>query len=758
MSSFGLQTAITDRIIPKSVTFPIILAPRLAQLPINRDCIAWTVNWGRRHFFETDEAESKYSLMSTEVSGDFQLSPSNLNPPNWAVYSILVFAVGQTTLGVAMMWQSVAKNLVFLGLVMAGLGALGANLFPPPKPSRTYQIYQPVNVELQAATQQIDQAFQVQWATFNPPLKPNLQADPLLVARRMSLALMGTTPSLEEIRRFEKAEASARQRLAQGEPGEFHPDRWWLWSILENPEDRRFAEYFAERMARSLVGTEDGPFLLFRRRRFVTWLADQLHTDRPYNDVVRDMIAGEGLWTDKPGTNFITVTLPPEDGEKSPDPARMAGRISRAFLGVRLDCAQCHNHPFEDWTMNQFHSLAAFFGQTRVGFTGLYENYEREYEYDHATSGEKQSAQPGVPFHPELLRLPPKSNRRVALAQWVTHPENEYFARVTVNRVWALMFGRGLVEPVDDISTVLSSGGELPPARNVLAKDFVAHRYSINRLIRIIAATQVFQQESSAGALDEQDLLSLETWLATRASFTTDPDTSLWQRLRSAVRAAQKGERLGQQAWFTEDHVTDFEFEQLRGELSTETQKALQEFRSLTEQREVLFRWFQFELEDYSREMWASFPVTRLRPEQVAGAVLQSSSITTIDHEAHIIFRLAQNDQTKNFVERYGDGGEAELERRGGTIPQRLLLLNGELVREHTQPGLFTASNRISTLAPNNTTAIESTYLSVLSRRPTLAEARFFEARLTDDKYEHNPRLEDLFWTLMNTTEFSWNH
>ena len=102
----------------------------------------------------------------------------------------------------------------------------------------------------------------------------------------------------------------------------------WLDDLLR---DRRSADYLAERFARALVGTEDGPFLLFRRRRFITWLSDAILANRPYDAIVRDLIADQGLWTDHPATNFVSVTFDPEN--ERPDPERLAARVARAFLG-----------------------------------------------------------------------------------------------------------------------------------------------------------------------------------------------------------------------------------------------------------------------------------------------------------------------------------------------------------------------------------------------------------------------------------------
>src|SRR5581483_11050366 len=111
------------------------------------------------------------------------------------------------------------------------------------------------------------------------------------------------------------------------------------------------------------------------------------------------------------------------------------------------------------------------------------------------------------------------------------------------------------------------------------------------------------------------------------------------------------------------------------------------------------------------------------------------------------------------FVKRYGDTGEDEFDGRGGTIPQRLLLMNGELVHDRTRETPFNAATRIGWLAPDDATAVRTAYLAVLTRVPTPEEAAHFEARLAGSTgKERSRRLEDLYWTLLNSTEFAWNH
>src|SRR5579871_2127346 len=180
---------------------------------------------------------------------------------------------------------------------------------------------------------------------------PAAPAGDLELLRRLSLVLLGTIPSLEELRAFE----------ADSEPGRI--DRW----VERMLNDRRFSDYFSRRLSRVFVGADDGQFLLFRRDRFWSWLNEQIQKDRPYDQVVRDMIAGRGLWTGKPEVNFITAAL----ADNNLDVNKLAGRTVRAFLGQRIDCAQCHNHPFADWKQNQFEGLAACFAKVKQTAVGI---------------------------------------------------------------------------------------------------------------------------------------------------------------------------------------------------------------------------------------------------------------------------------------------------------------------------------------------------------------------------------------------------
>lgn len=540
------------------------------------------------------------------------------------------------------MWR---RNLLFLVLCGSGLLALGASLSPAPRrvgpPPLDRAEREPG--DFHRTLQRVNAVFRADWQRRN--LTPAPPADDLVIARRMALALRGDIPSLEEIRQIEAAPPASR--LDQYLAGIF--------------QDRRFFDYLAERLARAFVGTKDGTFLIYRRGRLVSWLADQLEANRPYDALVRDLIASTGLGTDQPAANFVIATIKPGQDENQPDESELAARVSRAFLGVRIDCAECHDHPFEPWKQADFRGLAAFFSQTQFKFTGL-RDASGIYEVEDPRTGTRETIAPRPPSHPELL--PERGTLRQRLAAWVTHPGNERFAQAVVNRVWALMLGRALVEPVDDIR----AGEPRPAALDILAEDFVAHGYDLRRLIQLIAATDVFRLDS---------------------------------------RASRGGE-------VSVDHTA----------------------------------------------AWAAFPLTRLRPEQVVGSLQQAVSLQTLDRSSNIILRLAQTLEQAEFLKRYGDAGEDELSDQGGTIPQRLLLLNGKLVRDKTkETPLLNTTSQIAALAPDDQTAVESIYLAALSRRPTPPEVRHFAAELAAQSARRRSRkVEDILCVLINSTEFSWNH
>jgi hypothetical protein len=545
-----------------------------------------------------------------------------------------------------------AKNLLFATLCFGAAGVIAYYLMAADRISDpvTFRPTSRSQQDIELVAQRVDGAFMEAWN--DAGLTPVGPADNLTVARRLALALAGTIPSLEEIREIEK-QVDERQIT------------WWLSRLLE---DRRTSNHLAERFARALVGVEDGPFLIFRRRRFVNWLSDQIRSNRPYDDLVSQILTEEGLWTDTPAVNFYTRTVT-EDNESRPDPILLAGRTSRAFLGMRIDCLQCHDDflgtinlgapdDLTGGTQFDFHALAAFFNQTENSLLGIRDNPELgDYVYKLLDAEGETPIPPSVPFHLELDD-DSEANPRIRLAKWVTHPDNRPFARAIVNRVWAILFARPLIEPVDDIPLE----GPFPTALEILVDDLVDNHYDLHRLIRVVAATRVFRLASS-----------------------------------SSTEVSQSAE-----------------------------------------------------------DAWAVFPLVRLRPDQVAGGIVQSTSLTTIDSTAHIVSRLAEFGLENDFVERFGDPGEDEFKDRGETITQRLLMLNGKMIDERLKAGL-TIPGHLVGISPNIEKAIEIVYLTTLTRRPNANEIQHFVSNL-ESADEKNARIIDVYWALINSAEFRWNH
>jgi len=550
-----------------------------------------------------------------------------------------------------------------LGFLFVGMNLLSPNRVDEP---RSFDPQWSAHNDAEQTIAKVNAEFRDYWQTED--LQFAGQADDLLIARRISLALTGTVPSLEEIRALESKPAEERVN-------------WWVSYLLK---DQRYPDYFAERFARAYVGVENGPFLIYRRRRFVSWLSERFAQNRPYNEMVHDILTSEGLWTNSPPVNFFTVTVD-QNGTKQPDPIRLAARTSRAFLGMRIDCLQCHDDKLggidlgttrRGGVQQDFHQLAAFFAETKSTGGGLADKKGEEYNYKFLGKEEQELVRFSVPYQPELL--PENGDRREKLAGWITHKENKPFARAIVNRVWALMFGKPLQTPIDNILLhgqpyqIGKPAGQIvaneySPGLQTLADDFMEHGYDLQRLIRLIVATEAFQRD----------------WRA------------------------------------------------------------------------------DFEVTNHHENKFAVFPLTRLRPEQVSGSVIQAASLSTINVDSHIIAKLGQFGQTNDFINRFGDTGEDEFDERNSTIPQRLVLMNGQLVGNNSQANALSlnAPGQIARLTNDDATAIETLFLVTLTRRPNETELQHFGERLRGlNGPEHVRAVEDMYWLYFNSTEFNSNH
>jgi len=221
------------------------------------------------------------------------------------------------------------------------------------------------------------------------------------------------------------------------------------------------------------------------------WLRDSFRQNKPYDQFVRELLTAEGN-THKYGPAVIF--------RDKREPSDAGSFVSQIFLGVRMECAKCHHHPNEKWSQADYYQLAAYFGQTKHKGQGISPPISGEPEFIwHAPGGEVKhpvTAEVMKPKPPDgpTADLAPEIDPRVALVDWMCSPENPFFARAVVNRIWAQFMGRGIVDPVDDFRASNPPSNE--PLLDWLARDFVSHHYDLKHLMRTIMQSRVYQLSS----------------------------------------------------------------------------------------------------------------------------------------------------------------------------------------------------------------------------------------------------------------------
>ncbi|HKQ40694.1 MAG TPA: DUF1549 and DUF1553 domain-containing protein, partial [Verrucomicrobiae bacterium] len=295
--------------------------------------------------------------------------------------------------------------------------------------------------------------------------------------RRAELDAVGRLPSADEVREF-LADASPEKRRA---------------AIDRVLDDSAYADYWANKWADLL---RPNPDRVGVKSIFVLdeWLRASFRENKPYDQFVREILVAEGSnHRDGPAVVYRDRREPPE----------LTTMFSQLFLGTRLECAKCHHHPNEKWSQDDFYQFAAFFDPVKRKGAGLSPPISagRETFYFAAGGGggvkhpvTQQIMSPRPPDG-KPLNIPEKSDPRRALADWLMSPENPFFARAAVNRVWANFFGRGLVEPVDDFR--ISNPCVNEPLLDALARDFAEHKYDLKHLMRTIMQSRLYQLSST---------------------------------------------------------------------------------------------------------------------------------------------------------------------------------------------------------------------------------------------------------------------
>ena len=386
-------------------------------------------------------------------------------------------------------------------------------------------------------------------------------------------------------------------------------------------------------------------------------MRERVRSGATIDQIVRELIPATGGTFEKPATNYFQTETTPQ---------LLAENVAQVFLGTRIQCAQCHNHPFDQWTMDDYYGFAAFFSQ--IGYKQAHD--PRELTVFHSGAGELRHPVNGRIVAPKFLgdsgpTLEKGDDARQSLAAWLTSKTNSEFARNAANIVWAHFFGIGIVEPVDDIR--VSNPPSNPPLFEALGDRLVSYNFDIRPLVRDICNSRTYQLSTHRNESNHLD----------------------------------------------ERHFSHGRIRRMRAEVLLDC---------LTQVTE-------------SPERYAGLP-TGSRAVQIADGRVQNYFLTTFGRSSRQTACTCEVKVTP-------------------TLSQALHLLNGE-----TTSGKIAEGKVIEKLMQDNPEPMmvaSQLYERCLSRRPTEKEATAIRAKL-DATTDVTGGLTDLFWALLNSNEFVFNH
>jgi hypothetical protein len=339
--------------------------------------------------------------------------------------------------------------------------------------------------DVRALATRIDERIAAGW---DKDVKPTPLADDAEFFRRVHLDLAGRIPSITEIRDFLDDDRPNKRQL-------------WVDRILQaDPDDASYREAYVNHFAnvwRAELLVPTNPQALFQQVSLEAWLRQRLRTNVGYDQLVRDLLTqpvagnqGLNAGGESPAGFYQANEFRPEN---------LAGSTARLFLGVRLECAQCHDHPFAKWTRGQFWEFAAFFTDVpQPGRPG--QPPERN------PRGQIKIMGTDKVVHARFLDgQEPEwkdGGTRPTLVDWMTAADNPFFARAAVNRLWTHFFGVGLVDPSEGAD---EDAVNYPELLAELAQQFVEHHYDVNFLIRAITASQTYQRTSAVSHPSHKD-------------------------------------------------------------------------------------------------------------------------------------------------------------------------------------------------------------------------------------------------------------
>jgi hypothetical protein len=502
--------------------------------------------------------------------------------------------------------------------------------------------------DAKALAGQIDRLLESKWA--EAKVQPARAADDAEYVRRIYLDLVGMIPTAAEAREF-LDDTCDDKRTALVE------------SLLDSPAYLTHATLSFRSLLLPEADTGGGG-LGAAVGTFEAWLRRKVSEEAGYDLIVREVLTVRLGGQGRRGGNTHDPRAEPSPLAyylaKDAKPENLAAGTARTFLGIRLECAQCHNHPFDHWKREEFWGLAAFFaGVSKQGKDDDFGPIREVANRREVAIPETRTIVKAGFLDGSKPKWERQASGRELLAGWVTAPENPYFARAAVNRVWARFFGTGIVEPVDDLRP--DNPPSHPELLDLLAREFRSHGYELKFLIRAITATKAYALTSAVG--------------------------------RSEPAPAN---------------------------------------------------------------LFAAMPVRTLSSEQLFETLAQATGF----REASPGNSVYEGSSKARFVELFTNRDEKPTEGET-SILQALALMNGPLMADVTSPesnGTLAALAEAPYLDTHG--RIETLFLAALTRRPLPAELE----RLTlyvergGTAGDRTKALADVFWALLNSPEFRFNH
>lgn len=475
---------------------------------------------------------------------------------------------------------------------------------------------------------------------------PSELADDEAFLRRVFLDIVGVPPTPDERQKFlSDLRPEKRGALVDDLLGRKEFTEMWVMKWAELMQIRTF---------------NDGPKQVSYKAalNYYQWLRERIANNVPFNKLVQELLSAEGGTFSSPATNFFQIEQ---------DTLKLTENVAQVFMGTRIQCAQCHNHPFDRWTMDDYYSFAAFFAQVKRKPA---EDPRERIVFDEG--GEIQNPVSKQDMVPKFLGGPrpdlKKQSRRVSVAEWLASPDNPWFAKNVVNIVWAHFNGVGIVDPVDDVR--VSNPPSNPELLDALAQKFVSYDYDFKKLVKDICTSRTYQ-------------------------------------------------------------------------LSTRTNET-----NVTDQR------------NFSHAM-----IRRVRAEVLLDCISQVTGTPNkfkgLPLGARAV-QIADGNTSNYFLTTFGRASRATVcsceVKMEPNLSQALHLLNGDTTQQRVREGKKVATLLQEKKSPSE--IIDQLYLTVLCRAPSDVEREKLLGAIagTTAPAELQMILEDIFWALLNSKEFIFNH